>query len=148
MEYSKLLREAGSKFAPTPAENVKTTTETARRADEKPASTNLPAYATPRRFPPVMQSVPEGHSKTKKNPANPPCINLTVRNLDRHSTRVMLQEEFSEFGPCHVVRPKRDGQKATTFVKFEVLADAVKAKEAMHLKVLDGSEIRVGFARY
>ena len=76
---------------------------------------------------------------------------LFVWNISWNIDWKQLKETFSEFGEvafARVVTDKESGNsRGFGFVEFTNLEDALKAKEAMNWKELDGRELKIDFAQ-
>lgn len=76
---------------------------------------------------------------------------MFVWNLSWNISWQDLKDAFGEFGEVSFARvvTDRDSGKSRGFgfVEFASVEDAVKAKEAMEGKELDGREIRIDFAQ-
>ena len=76
---------------------------------------------------------------------------LFVWNISWNIDWKKLKEVFSEFGEVTFARIVSDRESGRSrgfgFVEFANVEDAVKAKEAMDGKELDGRELKVDFAQ-
>ncbi|KAI8866074.1 RNA-binding domain-containing protein, partial [Ramicandelaber brevisporus] len=74
-----------------------------------------------------------------------PTKSVWIGNISSGTTSAMLESVFGEFGAIESIRVLN--LKSCAFVNFEKLEDAVRAKNAIAGKEIDGSVVRVGYAK-